>query len=96
MEYACLTCGAISSTRRCPDHTVTNGTSWNGNRDRGAQARFRKAVLKRDHYRCTDCGSDHDLRACHVIPLAAGGSNHPSNGRTRCKDCDQATDPHAR
>jgi 5-methylcytosine-specific restriction protein A len=57
-------------------------------------------VLSRDAFTCQRCGlydrSGKQLRACHIVPVAAGGSYDPSNGITRCKPCDKATDPHAR
>lgn len=55
-----------------------------------------RAVKKRDRYRCRDCGSTENLRACHIVPLHEGGSHDPSNGITRCKHCDKRTDPYAR
>lgn len=66
------------------------------NRDRVAQARFRRAVLARDGGACVECGSTVDVRACHLTPVRDGGSYDVSNGVTRCKYHDQATDPYAR
>ncbi len=76
-------------------HPISH-TGWTPNRDRTAQARFRAAVLERDRYRCIDCGSPENLRACHTVPLAEGGGYHPDQGVTRCANCDRATDPYAR
>lgn len=53
-------------------------------------------MLARDGYVCQGCSSTTDLRACHIVPLADGGTNALSNGVTRCRACDQATDPYAR
>ena len=49
---------------------------------------FRAAVLERDEYRCQACGSESQLEADHVVPLAHGGDPFdPDNGRTLCKPC---------
>lgn len=80
---------------RCHTHGG-NHTGRSPGRDRGAQRRFRKAVLDRDQHRCTDCGGTLDLRACHTVPIAAGGGYRPDEGITRCAACDRATDPFAR
>jgi 5-methylcytosine-specific restriction endonuclease McrA len=79
----------------CPIHGG-NHTGRTPGRDRAAQARFRSLVLARDGHACTTCGSTTDLRACHLTPLAHGGTYHPDNGTTRCADCDRTTDPYAR
>lgn len=101
MRYACTRCGKPSDQRRCPTHRpgparnpIRGGRS--PGRDRTQQARFRAAVLARDGYVCQGCSSTTDLRACHIVPLADGGTNALSNGVTRCRACDQATDPYAR
>lgn len=105
-QRACMTCGRSftprsSRQRRCPAHQGT-GTGYSHNRDSAAQARFRKAVLARDGHRCTyieaghRCTATTDLRACHLQPLAEGGSYDPANGTTRCGRHDRATDPRAR
>lgn len=97
MTYACPKCGKRSRTRYCPAHTPAKRShAWSRNRDRSAQARFRKAVLERDGYRCVVCGSTTDLRAAHVRPLRDGGGYELSNGRTLCKEHDKASDPYAR
>ncbi len=106
MRRACLTCGRSfepsgPTVRRCPAHQGA-GTGWSHNRDRGAQATFRAVVLARDGHRCTTlehgqrCAMTTDLRACHVVPLAFGGSYDIANGVTRCPEHDRATDPKAR
>lgn len=81
--------------RPCPTHDGTH-TGRSPGRDRTAQAHFRTAVLLRDGHACIHCGTTTDLRACHLTPLADGGSYHPDNGITRCAECDRATDPYAR
>lgn len=88
------------SLRPCPQHGRDPKAHRSPSRDRAAQARFRRAVLTRDNYTCQRCGK-HDptgktLRACHIRPLAAKGSNAPSNGVTHCEACDKQTDPYAR
>jgi 5-methylcytosine-specific restriction endonuclease McrA len=79
----------------CPTHGG-NHTGRSPSRDRAAQHRFRQAVLTRDGHACTECGNTNDLRACHIQPLAHGGTYSPDNGVTRCGHCDRDTDPYAR
>lgn len=52
--------------------------------------RLRFEILRRDNHTCQYCGDrapDVTLHVDHVIPVSLGGSNHPSNLLTACKDC---------
>jgi hypothetical protein len=52
--------------------------------------RVRYEVLRRDGYRCRYCGTTADavqLRVDHVVPVALGGSDDPSNLVAACDDC---------
>lgn len=54
---------------------------------------LRKAVYRRDDYRCQGCNDqggqhgDAELHAHHIVPLSMGGSNMKSNLITLCSDC---------
>lgn len=54
---------------------------------------LRKAVYRRDDYRCQGCnaqGGKHgsnELHAHHIVPLSMGGSNMKSNLITLCDKC---------
>ena len=53
--------------------------------------RFRTTVLRRDGHRCTQCGH-HDptgrtLEADHILNTKRGGTDHPDNGQTLCRNC---------
>lgn len=51
---------------------------------------LRFEVLKRDGFRCLYCGStplQSALRVDHVVPVAEGGGDEPSNLITSCFDC---------
>lgn len=86
--------------RHYPPRQRKTGGHWSAGRDRTAQARFRRAVLARDHYTCRRCGH-HDptgatLEAHHVHP-----GYDPDHGVTLCNSttlsqCHKALDPHAR
>lgn len=52
--------------------------------------RVRYEVLRRDNHQCQYCGGaapDVVLTVDHVIPVALGGSDDPSNLVAACKDC---------
>lgn len=72
--------------------------------------RFRRAVLTRDRKagitNCPLCNVTLDYMVTrqpnsaepdHIIPIARGGTNNPTNGRTICRRCNQQrgakTDP---
>ena len=47
----------------------------------------RKAVYKRDGYRCALCDSPKYIQIHHVIPRSEGGSDFPENLITLCSVC---------
>ena len=47
----------------------------------------RKAVYKRDHYRCALCDSPRAIQIHHVMKRSQGGSNVPENLITLCMYC---------
>lgn len=52
--------------------------------------RTRFEVLRRDNHTCQYCGAkapDVTLQIDHVVPVALGGDDKPSNLVTACKDC---------
>jgi hypothetical protein len=52
--------------------------------------RVRYEVLRRDNHTCRYCGGtapDVTLTVDHVVPVALGGSDEPSNLVTACRDC---------
>jgi hypothetical protein len=52
--------------------------------------RVRYEVLRRDNHTCRYCGGiapDVTLTVDHVIPVALGGSDDPSNLVAACRDC---------
>lgn len=52
--------------------------------------RLRFEVLRRDGYACRYCGSkapEVELTVDHVVPVALGGSDEPSNLVAACRDC---------
>lgn len=52
--------------------------------------RLRFEILRRDNHQCRYCGAkapDVPLRVDHVIPIALGGSDDPTNLVTACEPC---------
>lgn len=56
-----------------------------------AWAVIRRAVLRRDGFRCVQCGWGEPggigLEVDHIVPQARGGGHDPSNLRTLCVPC---------
>ena len=50
----------------------------------------RRAVYRRDHWRCILCDDPRSLHIHHLYPRSGGGCNHPMNLVTLCKDCHSA------
>lgn len=58
--------------------------------------RFR--ILNRDNFTCSYCGRrapDVRLEVDHVHPRSKGGSDHPSNLKTACFDCNRGKGKHS-
>jgi hypothetical protein len=94
MRCACSQCGAISGQRKCPRHRVPlaapgqRGHGRAGNRDRAAQARFRRALIAATGLVCQGCGrTDVPLQAHHTSA---------TTGLLLCDDCHADRDDHAR
>ncbi len=47
----------------------------------------RKAVYRRDNYRCALCDSDSGIQIHHIVPRGRGGTNFPHNLITLCWRC---------
>ncbi|GAB4211765.1 MAG: hypothetical protein OHK0022_46710 [Roseiflexaceae bacterium] len=66
---------------------------WEGHAsmEKAAWSEGRLAVLKRDNYRCTNCGSTTDLHIHHKNPRRKGGKDEMDNLQTLCADCHRKT-----
>ena len=56
----------------------------------------RQFVYARDNGLCQYCQKETELNKCHihhVLELSEGGSNHPSNLKTLCKNCHKKRHP---
>lgn len=93
----CLDCGCRTEGTRCPTCTARRNTQRNAGRVRRrdaldggsgwARQRLRALILKRDGYRCRQCGAGGRLEIDHIVPLAQGGSSAPANLRALCPTC---------
>lgn len=79
--------------RKCLDCPAIIGE---GSRCRACALRYRsgysrstlpRAVKARDGWRCRRCGSPDHLTMHHVVPLARGGTDAPTNLETLCHRC---------
>ena len=51
---------------------------------------LRRSVLQRDGFRCVWCqNTGVRFEVDHIVPWIAGGSDHPVNLRTLCRECNQ-------
>lgn len=67
--------------------SVANNTEWR---------RVRAEVLRRDNFRCAECGitvRNVEADVHHLLPRAAGGTDEPSNLITLCDGCHAAHHP---
>lgn len=48
---------------------------------------IRKAVYRRDGWRCALCDSTKYIQIHHIVKRSQGGGNHPHNLITLCADC---------
>ena len=56
--------------------------------DRRRWARVRRAVFRRDRYRCRKCGKAGRLECDHLVPLRAGGDPWDmANLESLCRTC---------
>jgi len=95
---ACGDCGYVSRDEPTPeeyyDATIEIRVPRAGSRSGIGKKYSRTAIFKRDNYTCQYCGwaqtTTHltsSLQVHHVLPIARGGSHHPSNLVTACKSC---------
>lgn len=71
----------IKPWQRSRPHQMTSGSGW-------AWQRVRVSVLLRDNYTCRYCGGPATV-VDHVIGLARGGSDDPSNLVAACVQCNE-------
>ena len=50
----------------------------------------RKAIYRRDGFRCALCDSTKYIQLHHIISRGSGGTDHPHNLITLCADCHAA------
>lgn len=68
--------------QRWDGHTTPEKADW---------AEIRLAVLARDNYRCTQCGSSDDLHVHHCQARRQGGTHQMDNLQTLCASCHAQT-----
>lgn len=94
----CLECGVVFSGRgaRCPTHARPDRRPSRRVRDerKSGWSRVRLRVLRRDRFRCVECGvasgrGNRGVRLVvhHVVGLSVGGSDRMGNLVTLCVSC---------
>ena len=78
-----LMCSVGDAAGKAAERTVLEMTANIDNKTR-------RAVYKRDGYRCALCDSTDGLQIHHVKPRGKGGANHPMNMITLCWRCHAA------
>ena len=78
---------------RCDSSTVVTSGGRVPRRTRAAEKRYgylRKAVMKRDGWRCRYCGvKATEIEVDHVQPWSKGGRDSMENLVTACRSCNQ-------
>lgn len=78
--------GKVPNGRKEVLKMARNGNTMNA----GISREMRKAVYKRDGYRCAVCDATEGLQIHHIKPRGKGGANHPMNLVTLCWRCHAA------
>lgn len=80
----CSHCGRLH-----PDHRRNTCTACRNPRgyNTSEYRALRAQLLNQPDAHCADCGAITDLTVDHRIPLARGGTNHPSNVQVLCRPC---------
>ena len=47
----------------------------------------RHRILKRDHFKCQNCGAKENLQIDHILPLCRGGRHNEDNMQVLCRTC---------
>lgn len=72
-----------------PRNNGSNGSTKRSSR-KGISLSLRYDILKRDGFQCSLCsasGKDARIQVDHIVPVANGGTNHKSNLRILCFEC---------
>lgn len=81
----CLVCGAPTPGSRCPQHAAerpAHKAAYNDPRYRAYRAKVRRTGPP-----CAECGKPGADTVGHIIPLARGGPNHPTNWQPEHATC---------
>lgn len=84
----CLICGTPTTGSRCPSHALR--------RNKHLSDAHLDGVYLRDGAKCQLCGEPvtrRDATLDHVVSLADGGSDHPSNLRLAHRSCNSSRGP---
>lgn len=82
----CPTCGTPIPRGQCPNHPPPKPKPKPSRSKRGYTRTYYKHAHKLHGQPCRNCGQPADT-ADHIIPLSAGGTNHPNNLQPLCRKC---------
>ncbi|MGN6168187.1 MAG: HNH endonuclease [Solirubrobacteraceae bacterium] len=76
----------LSPGERCPEHGPRPFATSTYRHRHGIPERLRREILDRDGHVCRLCSAP-ATDVDHVVPLAVGGTDEPSNLRALCAPC---------
>ena len=88
----CIKCKKTIKEKK-PKHEQLESFFKNSRTNRTALGKLRHLVLKRDRYKCCDCGATKEeikLEIDHIIPFSKGGLTELDNLQTLCKKCNRS------
>lgn len=83
----CSVCGTPCRGPRCHRHPTPNRTGRNGSTR--AWRKLREQILERDGRVCFWCKTDGATHVDHLVPVAKGGTDDPTNLVASCASCNQ-------
>jgi len=82
--------GSVARSKYIPEHKRANFDPRKLVQTIYIPAKMRRAVMRRDDYRCQICFAEEDLRIVHRVPISRGGQSVLFNLVVFCRRCTNA------